>query len=381
MTNEERISILQDVIKIKSINGNEKEVALYLQQLLAKHGIESKLIDYAENRSNLVAEIGEGDQDVLGFTGHMDVVDPGDPQLWTYDPFSAHIEGNKLYGRGSTDMKSGLVAMVIAMIELKEAGVALKGKIRLLATVGEEVGELGAEQLTKAGYADDLTGLIIGEPSNYNLVYTHMGSINYTVTSTGKEAHSSMPEQGINAINNLIRFMDEINQKMAKVTASYEDDVLGRTIHNLTVIQGGNQVNSIPGEAKVQGNIRSIPAFDNDQLIELLQTTIEQVNLEKDVQLQLVIDYNKIPVKSAKDSRLITTIQEVQQQKTGNNMPIFGVAGTTDAAEFTKSKNPFDFVVFGPGQPDLPHKVNEYVLLDNYLDMIDTYKLIAEKYL
>lgn len=381
MKNEERIQILQEVVRIKSINGNEKDVALYLQKLLSEHGIDSKLIDYDENRSSLVAEIGEKNKRVLGFTGHMDVVDTGDSSLWKYDPFSAHIEGNKLYGRGSTDMKSGLVAMVIAMIELKESEVRLDGMIRLLATVGEEVGELGAEQLTKYGYADNLSGLIVGEPSNYNLVYTHMGSINYSVSSKGKEAHSSMPEQGINAINNLMKFMNLINKKMNQISKDYADEILGKTIHNLTVISGGNQVNSIPGEAIVQGNIRSIPAYGNDKLIGLLEKTVDNLNLEQDVNLKLTIDYNKIPVKADKDSRLIKVIQSIYRQKTGEEMPLIGAAGTTDAAEFTKSEKRFEFVVFGPGEPSLPHQVNEYVKIDNYLDMIKMYKLTAMKYL
>ena len=150
-----------------------------------------------------------------------------------------HIERNKLYGRGATDMKSGLVAMVLAMIELKEKEVPLNGAVKFLGTVGEEVGELGAGQLTEKGYADDLSALVIGEPTNYNLMYAHMGSINYSVVSHGKEAHSSMPEEGINAINNLNEFITEANQQMAEVTANYENPELGRTIHNVTVIKGG----------------------------------------------------------------------------------------------------------------------------------------------
>ena len=89
-------------------------------------------------------------------------------------------------------------------------------------------------------------------------MYAHMGSINYSVVSHGKEAHSSMPEEGINAINNLNEFITEANQQMAEVTANYENPELGRTIHNVTVIKGGTQVNSIPGQAALQGNIRSI---------------------------------------------------------------------------------------------------------------------------
>ncbi len=85
-------------------------------------------------------------------------------------------------------MKSGLVAMVLAMIELKEKEVPLNGAVKFLGTVGEEVGELGAGQLTEKGYADDLSALVIGEPTNYNLMYAHMGSINYSVVSHGKRS-------------------------------------------------------------------------------------------------------------------------------------------------------------------------------------------------
>ncbi len=278
MEKSEKISILQDVVKIKSVNGNEEEVAIYLQNLLKKYEIPSELVSYAPNRSSLVAYLGENREKVLGFSGHMDVVSEGDESQWTFPPFAAHIEGNKLYGRGATDMKSGLVAMVLAMIELKEKEVPLNGAVKFLGTVGEEVGELGAGQLTEKGYADDLSALVIGEPTNYNLMYAHMGSINYSVVSHGKEAHSSMPEEGINAINNLNEFITEANQQMAEVTANYENPELGRTIHNVTVIKGGTQVNSIPGQAALQGNIRSIPEFSNDQVIALLQKIVDELN-------------------------------------------------------------------------------------------------------
>ncbi|MGC3368319.1 M20/M25/M40 family metallo-hydrolase, partial [Enterococcus faecalis] len=77
------------------------------------------------NRSSLVAFLGENRVKVLGFSGLMDVVSEGDESQWTFPPFAAHFEGNKLYGRGATDMKSGLVAMVLAMFELKEKEVPL----------------------------------------------------------------------------------------------------------------------------------------------------------------------------------------------------------------------------------------------------------------
>ncbi|QIK70728.1 ArgE/DapE family deacylase [Erysipelothrix sp. HDW6C] len=381
MEKQKKIEILQDVIRIESINGNEKAVALYLQKLLKDHGIESTLVDYAPDRSNLVATMKSGEGKVLAYSGHMDVVDPGDASLWKYPPFDAHIEGNKMYGRGTTDMKSGLVAQVLAMIEMKEQGIPFKGTLKLLATVGEEVGELGAEQLTTEGYMDDVDGLIIGEPTNYILMYTHMGSINYTLTSKGKEAHSSMPQLGINAINHLNVFITRVNEAMDKVAADYNDATLGRTIHNVTVISGGNQVNSIPALATLQGNIRSLPEFDNDKVIALLQKVVDELNLEKDYNLTLAIDFNKIPVKADKDSSLINTVQGVSEKHDKGRLQLVGAAGTTDAAEFTKAKKAFDFVVFGPGVSTLAHQMNEYVEIDNYLEMIEIYKDIAASYL
>lgn len=378
MEKEKRIAILQDVIKIRSVNNNEAEVADYYAKLLQTHGIDSTKINYQEGRDNLVATIKKGNsKKVLGLSGHMDVVDAGDESQWKFPPYEAVIDDNKLYGRGSTDMKSGLTAMVIAMIELAEEEFSFDGTVKLLATVGEEIGELGAQQLTEAGYADDLTGLLIGEPTKYNLMYAHMGSINYSVISRGKEAHSSMPEQGFNAINHLNEFITRVNKEMATVAENYVNEDLGRTIHNVTVIKGGNQVNSIPSYAELQGNIRSIPNFSNDEVKSLLTTIINELNEGSDYKLELSIDFNKIPVKADKNSALIQAVQDQFEKP----LPLVTAAGTTDAAEFTKSENTFDFVVFGPGEPTLPHQINEYVEIDNYLDMIDKYKSIIKTYL
>ncbi|MGH1648643.1 ArgE/DapE family deacylase [Enterococcus gilvus] len=377
MDKKEKIKILQDIIKIKSVNGNEEEVATYLKKLLGKYDIDSHVVKYSEGRSNLIAYLNKSSDKVLGFSGHMDVVSSGDETSWDYPPFDAHIEGNKLYGRGSTDMKSGLAAMVIAMIELKERNVHLQGAIKLLATAGEEIGEVGSEQLTKEGYVDDLNGLIIGEPSNYNLMYTHMGSINYSVTSYGKEAHSSMPKKGINAINHLTDFINVVNKEMLEISARYTNEELGSTIHNVTVINGGDQVNSIPGKAHLEGNIRTIPEFNNDQIILLLNGIISELNKKETYHLELKIDYNKISVRTNKDSELIKCIEKVFD----NKLPLSGISATTDAAEFTKSLNDFDFIIFGPGVTNLPHQVNEYVEIDNYLDMIEKYQDIAKEYL
>ncbi|MDY0393430.1 M20/M25/M40 family metallo-hydrolase [Virgibacillus halophilus] len=118
-TKEEKIKILYDIIAIKSINENEIEVANYLKSLFAEYGIASKIVPVTDTRVNLVAEIGSGSP-VIGVSGHMDVVSPGDESEWTSDPFTLTERDGKLYGRGANDMKAGLVNLALVMIELKE---------------------------------------------------------------------------------------------------------------------------------------------------------------------------------------------------------------------------------------------------------------------
>lgn len=134
MNREEKIQILQDIIRIQTVNDNEKEAAAYYKDLLAKHDIDSKIVEYSPTRHNLVAEIkGENPGKVLVFSGHMDVVGIGDIDDWNYPPFDAVIENGKMYGRGTTDMKAGLTALLIAMIEVKKSGQLKHGTIRLVA--------------------------------------------------------------------------------------------------------------------------------------------------------------------------------------------------------------------------------------------------------
>ncbi len=378
MERQEKIQILKDIVGIDSTNGNEEAVADYLAKVLERHNIPSQKLMFAEKRANLISQIGDPNGRVLGFSGHMDVVDAGNLADWDTPPFEGTERDGNLYGRGATDMKSGLAALIIAMIELEEENISLDGEIKLLATVGEEVGELGAKQLTEEGYADNLDGLIIGEPSGHNIVYAHKGSMNYTITSFGKNAHSSMPELGINAIDNLRLCYNALESYVQ--TIQKENTILGKFIHNVTIIEGGNQVNSIPEKAYMQGNIRTIPEVNNEEVKQRFAEILEQLNAQEQVHLELTWDYDKQPVFSEADSKLVKIAQNVAKELIGEEMPLLGVSGTTDAAEFTKSKKEFSTIIFGPGN-DTPHQVNEYVSIANYLEMIDVYKQIAIRFL
>lgn len=403
LNREKKIKILSDIIKIRSINDNEIKVAEYFQKLFEGSKVKTKIQKISESRANFIGDL-NGDSEILGFTGHMDVVSCGDETKWTHGPFSADIEDGKIYGRGTSDMKAGVVAMAIALLELSEEG--FEGSLRLLGTLGEEVGQEGSKKLAEAGYVDDLKGLLIGEPSfkgNYSEVaYAHMGSFNYKFTAHGKSSHSSMPELGINAIDHILDFSKILKEKMEDVSHKYINKTLGRTIFNITMINGGNQINSVPELASLEGNIRTIPEFNNDKIEALFKNLLDEFN-KKGHNLELEITQSSYAVESDRDNALVKAIVEsedkikledldnlenldkdfIEKLKAQKkiNIPLGYLRPVTDGANFYTRNNNMDFAVYGPGQVDLAHQVDEYAYIDRYLHFIDLYKKVAKNYL
>lgn len=380
MTPKAKIELLQDLIQIPSVNDHEAQVADYLANLFAPYPqAKVERLTYAPGRDNLVVTIGTTDGPRLGLSGHMDVVAPGDTSAWTHDPFGGEVVGDKLYGRGASDMKSGLAALVVTMLEILETGTPLKGSVRLLATVGEETGEYGAGQLTDAGYADNLAGLVIAEPSGLDqVVYTARGVIDYKVVSTGKGAHSASPEKGINAITNLMKFYNAVGPLMAKHTKV--DPVLGGLLHNVDLISGGEQVNSIPAHAELMANMRTIPAYPNQVIYDELEGLIAQLNQEPGVQLELSYSYPEEAIPGDPDAPLVQLAKQISDQVCGHDTQVVGSGGANDGAEFLRAKGDFTSIEIGPGS-DTSHQVDEYIDLPQYLQAIDFYKQLVPAFL
>lgn len=409
MKTEEKLSILKDIVSIDTQDKDEKSVADYLASLLEKHGIHSRNIEVTPGRDNLIASFGKGKK-VLGLTGHMDVVNIGEKSKWSHDPFDMCEKDGNLYGRGTSDMKSGLAALVIAMIELKESGEELNGQVKLLATVDEEKNESGAEKFVELGEVEDLDALIVAEPSGVSkkaiannigkfsefdnkinellknneteeqhfLIYAHNGSYDYKVTSTGKTAHSSMPHLGINAINNLIMFYNK--QEEYFQTTELVDDTLGKIIPVTTLIEGGEQINSVPASASLTGRIRTTPTHNGDIITRDLTAIIEELNENHGTHLELEVINNKLPVKSNPNSSFIKLVKEVGTKFLKQDYPLMHVAGGTDAATFLKGNPNLQVAVIGPGN-NTSHMVDEYVNKDIYLKCIEFYKEVIKDFL
>lgn len=382
MTKDEELNVLKKIISIQTVNQNEAELADYIASLFKPYegdNVKIEKVNYDPGRDNLVVTIGTGDK-VLGYSGHMDVVDPGNLDAWDTDPFDPVVKDGKLFGRGACDMKSGLSALVVALLEMLEKGEKLPGKIKLLATVGEETGNYGAAELTKKVYADDLAGLMIAEPRDdlHAITYACKGVIDYHVTSIGKAAHSSRPQLGINAIDNLFEFAQQAKAELAKF--DQEDPDLGHLTHVISLISGGDQINSVPSQAKLGGNIRTIPEYPNQVVYDKLEEIITNLNKKPGFNLSIKYTFPEEPMAGDKNSPFIKLAQKVANEQMGFTPDVGTSTGANDGQEFTQADHDFTSIIFGPGS-DTAHMPNEYVNLDAYYNAVQFYQNFAKAFL
>lgn len=398
---KEKIQLLADIVELQTENNNEIDVCNYLTDLFDKYDIKSEILKVNEHRANIVAEIGNGSP-ILALSGHMDVVDAGNQDNWSYPPFQLTEKDGKLYGRGTTEMKGGLMALVVSLIELKEQNELPHGTIRLLATAGEEKEQEGAKLLADKGYLDDVDGLIIAEPTGSGIYYAHKGSMSCKVTATGKAVHSSVPFIGDNAIDTLLEFYNLFKEKYSELKqqdTKHELDVapmfkslIGKEISEedanyasgltavCSIINGGKQFNSVPDEASLEFNVRPVPEYDNDFIESFFQNIINDVDSNK---LSLDIPSNHRPVTSDKNSKLITTIKDVASSYVEQDeIFVSALVGATDASSFLgDNKDNVDLAIFGPGNPLMAHQIDEYIEKDMYLKYIDIFKEASIQYL
>ncbi|HDF6719751.1 TPA: ArgE/DapE family deacylase [Staphylococcus aureus] len=398
---KEKIQLLADIVELQTENNNEIDVCNYLTDLFDKYDIKSEILKVNEHRANIVAEIGNGSP-ILALSGHMDVVDAGNQDNWSYPPFQLTEKDGKLYGRGTTDMKGGLMALVVSLIELKEQNELPHGTIRLLATAGEEKEQEGAKLLADKGYLDDVDSLIIAEPTGSGIYYAHKGSMSCKVTATGKAVHSSVPFIGDNAIDTLLEFYNLFKEKYSELKqqdTKHELDVapmfkslIGKEISEedanyasgltavCSIINGGKQFNSVPDEASLEFNVRPVPEYDNDFIESFFQNIINDVDSNK---LSLDIPSNHRPVTSDKNSKLITTIKDVASSYVEQDeIFVSALVGATDASSFLgDNKDNVDLAIFGPGNPLMAHQIDEYIKKDMYLKYIDIFKEASIQYL
>jgi succinyl-diaminopimelate desuccinylase len=381
------INSLKEVLRIKSVNppGNEEPVAKKLKELLEQYDIETELVPHSEGRANLIAYLrganhNEESHRVLGLSGHMDVVPTGDVK-WKYDPFAAEEVDGKIYARGASDMKSGLMSCVMAMIALKEENIQLNGDIKLLASVGEEVGAVGAKQLVDKGYVSDLSAMIIAEPKDGEIVVSHKGAFWTQITCYGKTAHGSQPHKGINALLHLHEIINGILSDDFQL--KYETDpLLGEPTYSINVIEGGSNTNVVPDRCSVNIDFRTVPSQSHSDILDQLKEVIEKAKKKyPDLNAEIKILNDLAPLITSKDDPFVQLVQEVCEDALGEKREPKGMTGYTDASQFMKAEKDFPIIVWSTIGGETVHQPNEYVEIEKYLKGIEMFQSIAKSYL
>ncbi|EHN59540.1 ArgE/DapE family deacylase [Oenococcus kitaharae] len=383
LADSKKIEIFQKIVQFETDNKNEAAVAAYISDLFSGYdNVQSRFIEADTGRKSLVLTIKgkKPGNKVLAFSGHEDTVSAGDLSTWKHDPFKAEIQDNILYGRGADDMKGGLSALTSAALAIVRAGSNFSGSLKLIGTVGEETSEIGAKQVTQSGALDDVTALILGEPrKEFQIGYTNKGVIDYRVFATGKSAHSSRPENGINAINALRQVMDRFDTYFKSLTQ--KNEILGSFTNAFTTIEGGKQLNQIPDSAVLGGNMRTIPEVSNDEIIQSLEQIIDQLNQSSVAKLKLEIVFPELPLPVQKVSDFTRLAQKAIQEISGFPGSLVAGSGANEASEYIKGTAKFPILIFGPESDDCAHAVDEHLDLKVYLQAAAIYEKIAIEYL
>ncbi len=337
-----------------------------VRDYLAGFGVASRLVhDESGSKANLYATLGPQDRPGIMLSGHTDVV-PVDGQEWTSDPFQAVERDGRLYGRGTSDMKSFLAVVLSSVPMLFER--PLKTPLHLAFSYDEEVGCLGVRRLIAqlAEMPVRPAFCIVGEPTGMRVARAHKGKLSYRCHVRGLESHSALTHRGVNAVETaaeLIVYLRRMAQRLRERGPLAEGfDPPYTTVHT-GVVHGGTQLNIVPRDCRFDFEFRPLPSQDPRALFEELKAFAERelapamkaVTESAGITWQMLSEFPGLDTdEDAEVTRLVKALTGAN--RTG--MISFG----TEAGLFARAHIPA--VVCGPGSIEQAHKPDEWIALE-----------------
>ncbi|MFZ0930771.1 MAG: M20 family metallopeptidase [Syntrophobacteraceae bacterium] len=367
------IEMTQRMVRAQSINptGDTRMVAQVLAEALEPAGFRLTWRETPGKGVNLVAVLkGEGRRPPLCFTGHMDTVPLGEVP-WTVDPFGGEIRDGKLYGRGASDMKSGLAAIAAAGIDL--SGVPRRASdVVLIFTAGEETGCEGAKDLAESGLLPSGAGaLVVGEPTDCRPLLGHKGALWLRVDFFGRGAHGSMPEAGDNAVYKAARAALALENFLATYPSH---PLLGNPTINVGTIGGGGKVNMVPDAAFLEIDLRTIPGLDHHNL----ENSVQDV-LGPAAKLTRLIDVPS--VLTPQDDPWISSALDILKRLRGSPQAPGTVSYFTDASILYSALGSPPTLIYGPGAARQAHQTDEHCHVPAIIEAREAYAAIAGQWL
>lgn len=364
------VELTRTLLRFETVNPTspERDCAEHLALLLEAGGFAVARHEFAPRRTSLVARSGRGRRDALCFAGHIDTV-PFGAARWSHDPLGGEIDGGKLYGRGASDMKSGVAAFVSAALEVTRAAPATD--LVLVIVAGEETGCQGSAHLARtAGALGRAGAMVVAEPTgNYPMV-GHKGALWLKARTRGVTAHGSMPERGVNAIYKAARAVTRLEGHRFTVAP---DPLLGSPTLNVGTIAGGLNVNSVPDEAVIGIDLRTIPAQRNEEVLAELARL-----LGGEVELEAVID--TAAIRTDPGHPWVQEVFALAEPLLGEHPVPRSASYFTDASLLTPAFGGIPTVVLGPGELALCHQTDEYCLVRRVEQATELYRELARRW-
>ncbi len=409
---DELVALTQELVRIPTINppGDAYEAcARVLGERLRKRGFTIEYIraDGAPGdkdshpRVNMVARLeGESGGECVHFNGHIDVVEPGPG--WTHDPFAANVDGDRIYGRGTCDMKGGIASSVIAVEAILDAGIKFPGAIEISGTVDEESGGYaGVGHLASLGYFSrpKVHHVIIPEPLGVDRICLgHRGVWWAEVETRGRIAHGSMPFLGDSAISHMGAFLHlletELGAKLRGRHTAQPVEPPGARVSTLNInsLHGGQveQIFSLDDQGRPTGDLPSpLVAHSCRAVLDrrfIAEETLEGVKAEIVAMLDELkakrpgFDYGLrdimsfLPTATPKDAAVVDATARAIARVLGREPGYISSPGTYDQKHIVRTGKLDQCIAYGPGILDLAHQPDEYIGIQ---DMVDSAKIMA----
>jgi len=368
MSGSDAVALTRSLLQFDTVNppGRERDCARYAGSLLEEWGYKVDYHEYEDARTSVIARAGGSDaKRPLCLTGHLDVVPLG-ARAWTRDPFSGETDGDRLYGRGSSDMKAGVAAILLAARSTAKKLAGTPGVVIVL-TAAEEGGCIGSRHLSEQKKLLGKAGaIVVGEPtSNYPLV-GHKGSVKFHARFKGVSAHGSMPHLGVNAIYKAARALGSLEAFDFGVAPH---PVMGKPTLNVGTIEGGSSVNAVADSADIGVDIRTVPGMDHAQLLKRLKGEVVG-----EAELEVFSDLG--PVWTEPRQEWVQRVFEICRPYASEPLEARTAPYMTDAANLLKVYSGAPTVVLGPGEAAMAHQTDEYCSMERIRQSVSIYEAL-----
>jgi acetylornithine deacetylase len=356
------VALARALIKIDSRNptldpdsAGEAECARFLASVLDDWGLSVSLDETVPGRPNVIARIGAVDAPALMLNGHLDVVGV---EGMTHDPFGAELRGDRIYGRGSADMKGGIAAMCAAAVSATDSSSDLQTIVS--AVVDEEYESLGMRALIASGLKAEAA--IITEPTRLAICPAHRGFAWMEVNLTGRAAHGSRYDIGVDAITHAGLLLAELDKLERTRDAGLRHPLLGRGSLHASTIRGGVGMSTYPEECSLAIERRTLPGESAELALKEVDDACAAVRAQHPrFEARVTLSTAQLPSDVPVDAPIVRYLREALEAEEVS-VRIEGLSAWTDAALLNEAGIPA--ICFGPGDIGLAHAAEEFVPVD-----------------